>query len=107
MVVANMLTIFKNHLTKSGIIHQISCPYTPQQNGVAEIEHRHLLATVRALLLTASLPNKFWLDALLTATYLINRISSPNTQNLSPYELLYKTPPNYNLLRVFGCLYYP
>ncbi|PKU64191.1 Retrovirus-related Pol polyprotein from transposon TNT 1-94 [Dendrobium catenatum] len=99
--------IFKNHLTKSGIIYQISCPYTPQQNGVAEQKHRHLLATVRALLLTASLPHKFWLDALLTATYLINRISSLNTQNLSPYELLYKTPPNYNLLRVFGCLCYP
>lgn len=24
-----------------GIIHQRSCPYTPQQNGVAEKKHRH------------------------------------------------------------------
>ncbi|KAG7572491.1 Ribonuclease H-like superfamily [Arabidopsis suecica] len=34
---------FKQHLAKHGIIHQTSCPYTPQQNGVAERKNRHLM----------------------------------------------------------------
>ncbi|CAM8909147.1 unnamed protein product [Rhodiola kirilowii] len=43
-----------------GCIHQSSCPYTPQQNGLAERKHRHILEIARALMFEASLPKKFW-----------------------------------------------
>ena len=40
---------FKEHLASHGILHQTSCPYTPQQNGVAERKNRHLMEVARSI----------------------------------------------------------
>lgn len=63
---------FKNHLALCGITHQISCPYTPEQNGLAERKHRHIVETELTLLFHANVPLILWVDALLKAVYLIN-----------------------------------
>jgi len=39
-----------------GIIHQTSCPETPQQNGVAERKNRQLLEVIRSLMIGSSVP---------------------------------------------------
>ncbi|PKU87481.1 Retrovirus-related Pol polyprotein from transposon TNT 1-94 [Dendrobium catenatum] len=98
---------FQNCLQNAGIIHQLSCPYTPEQNGVAERKHRHIIETLRSLMFDAKVPLSFWVDTLLTAVYLINRLPLTHTPKASPYQLLYKELPNYNDLRTFGCLCYP
>ncbi|PKU84004.1 Retrovirus-related Pol polyprotein from transposon TNT 1-94 [Dendrobium catenatum] len=98
---------FTTFLSRCGIVHQVTCPYTPQQNGVAERKHRHLIETVRALLFHANLPTHFWIEALFTAAHTINRLPSKNSNNKSPYELLFNSPPDYSHLKVFGCLCYP
>nr|XP_016442809.1 PREDICTED: uncharacterized protein LOC107768221 [Nicotiana tabacum] len=90
--------------TSQGILHQTSIPYTPQQNGIVERKHKHLLEVSRALLFQSKLPLKFWGGCVLTATYLINRMSSPLLLKLSPFEKLHGHPPSYDHLRSFGCL---
>lgn len=44
-----------NFYTEQGILLETTCPHTPQQNGVVEQKHRHLLETAQALRFEAKL----------------------------------------------------
>lgn len=87
-----------------GITHQASCVNTPAQNGRVERKHRQLLSIARSLRFQSGLPIKFWGECILTVTYLINRLPTPVLNHKTPYECLYKSEPNYDFLKVFGCL---
>ncbi|KAG7599419.1 Integrase catalytic core [Arabidopsis suecica] len=95
---------FKEHLTKHGILHQTSCPYTPQQNGVAERKNRHLMEVARSMMFHTSVPRRYWGDAVMTACYLINRTPTKVLKDVSPFEVLNNTKPSIDHLRVFGCV---
>ena len=96
-----------HYFQKVGITHRVSCPYTSQQNGVAERKHRHIVETGLALLAHSSLPLRFWDEAFLTACYLINRMPSRTIGNITPITRLLKINPDYSFLRVFGCACWP
>ena len=85
-----------------GTIYQLTCPSTSQQNGRVKQKFRHILDTVRALLLFTKVPAPFWGEAALYAVHTINRILSPVIQNQTPYERLFESPPDYHHLRSFG-----
>ncbi|KAL9241610.1 hypothetical protein vseg_015702 [Gypsophila vaccaria] len=94
-------------LLKDGIIHLTSPPHTPEHNGYAERRHRHIVETGLSLLSHAHLPSFFWSNAFVTAAYLINRLPTPSLNHDSPFFTLFKTSPNYQKLKSFGCLCYP
>ena len=49
----------RGFLAEQGTLTQFSCSGAHAQNGVAERKHRHLLETVRAMMIAASLPPHF------------------------------------------------
>ena len=100
-------TGFQAYLASKGIEHQLTVPHSPQQNGVAERLNRTLMESARAILSHANLPNNLWAEAIATAAYLRNRITtSANEEQLTPFEKWYDYKPNISHLRVFGCVAY-
>ena len=95
---------FQFFLQSHGIMSQRSCPFTLQQNGVAERKNHHLFDVVRTLLIESCVPSHFWCEALSTTVYLITRLPSPNLNNDSPYFRLFGHAPNYSNLHIFCCV---
>ena len=85
----------------------MSCPHAHQQNGAAERKHRHIVEVGLSLLAHASIPLKFWDEAFLAATYLINRTPTKVLNFSTPFETLLHEKPDYSMLRVFGCACWP
>ena len=52
-------TSFSSFISSHGILHQSSCAYTPQHNGVVERKNRHLVETTRTLLLHHKVLQRF------------------------------------------------
>ena len=99
-------TTMKSVFQSQSIIFQQSCPYTHEQNGVAENKHRHILETARAMLISSSVPRIFWAEVVLTAVNLINITPSSVLAGKTPHECLYSSPPDYSMLRTFECICY-
>jgi len=59
-------------MNSKGILHQTTCPYSPQQNGVAERKNRNLLEVTRSLLIDGNVPSHLLGEAVRSVVYLIN-----------------------------------
>ena len=74
---------FTSYLAKEGIKHELTTPYTPQQNGITERLNCTLIEGVHTMLADSKLPRRFWAEALSTMVYLGNR--SP-LEEITPHE---------------------
>jgi transposase InsO family protein len=54
---------FNRFCEDAGIEHQLTSPYSPQQNGVVERKNRTVMEMTRCLLHDKGLPKKFWAEA--------------------------------------------
>ncbi len=93
---------FDSYLRKHGIVRQLTVPYTPQQNGVAERFNRTLVEMAKCMLNGANLDETLWAEALYTAAYLRNRSPTKALPNSTPYEEFCGSKPKVSHLKVFG-----
>lgn len=91
-----MLAYFVEHC----ILHQTSCVYTPQQNGIAERKHQYVLNVAHV----SGLPDQFWGECVAHAVYLINQSPPPLLDNLTLYDVLFHKPSSYAYLHIFSSL---
>jgi transposase InsO family protein len=75
-------------LEEEGIEHELSAPYTPQQNGVVERKNRTLIDMARTMLGEFKTPERFWSEAMNTACHAINRVYLHRLLKKTSYELL-------------------
>ncbi len=93
----------KDWLAKAGIAHQVTPPYTPQLNGVAERANRTIVESARSQMYGRKVPLELWGLAIQCAVYVQNR-STPSASKVTPFELWFKRKPDISHLKVFGCL---
>jgi len=86
--------VLSPYFQKEGIIHESSCVNTPQQNGIAKRKTGHLLNTTRALLFHGQVPKAYWGKAIVTATYIINKLSSRTLDHKIPMKFLSQFYPH-------------
>lgn len=53
-----------------------------------------------------NVPKHYWGDVAVSACYLINRLPTKCLKDISPYEVLNKTKPIVDILKVFGYVCY-
>ena len=94
---------FRTYLIQNGIRHELTVPYTPQQNGTAERMNRTIFDLTRSLLHHKNLPLKFWGEAAITAIYVRNRVVSQGLPpKVTPFHLWFGRKPDISHLRIFG-----
>ena len=94
---------FSQFCSQHGIVHEFTPPYSPQSNGVAERKNRTQTGLVNAMLESAGMPKAWWGEAILTATFVLNRVITKRSE-ITPYEGWKGRKPNVNFLRTWGCL---
>ena len=98
---------FLKLIREKGIRTRKSSPYTPQQNGSAEVHNRLVVQGLKCLLDTASLHDSYWSYAAVAFVYALNRSPRAVNGGISAYEKRRGYAPSTKHMRTFGtrCLY--
>eukprot|EP00253_Pinus_taeda_P024133 PITA_24133 len=85
-----------------GIEWKKTIPYSPQQNEVAKRMNKTLMENERSMLSGAELGQEFWVEAVATTCYLVNRSPSSVLKDNTLHEVWITKKPSLSHMRVFG-----
>ena len=97
-------TSLQDYFKSKGVHHEMTNPYTPQENSISERMNRTLIEMAHAMLSDTGLPNAYWGDAILYATHMLNHVPTRTLDgDLTPHEAFTGNKPSVAHLRIFGC----
>ena len=85
-----------------GIKFQLTTPYSPSQNGIAERMNHTLVELLWAMLAASELPEFLWEPAVAHAAYVQNLAYMKFLPNMTPYQIWHRRKPNVAHLHKFG-----
>ena len=91
-----------SYLSGQGIRHNLTAPYSPHQNGVAERGNRTIMEAARSMMHAKGVDYRLWGEAVRTAARLRNMIPGKK-QKKTPSELFWGKQPKVSFLRTWGC----
>ena len=94
---------FEGFLKSCGIIHEKTAPYSPQQNGPAEILNCIIIKHGRCMLYEGNLSAGFWIFAFICTVYLMNCSPVSCLPKSTPKEAWSGIKPDVTALRPFSC----
>lgn len=89
-------------MEENGVKHQLSVPYTPQQNGRAERDFRTIVEMARTMLHSKHLDKNLWAEAVNYAVYILNKTGITIEKNKSPNDLWFSENTQLPDFRIFG-----
>ena len=89
------------YFSDRGILLQLTPPYNPESNGVAERLNRSIGEAVRAMILPLN-DNQLWAEATNTFIYTKNRLPHSALKDMTPFEALHGVKPTIHHLQPFG-----
>jgi transposase InsO family protein len=94
---------FVNFCKDVGIKRELTTPYNPQQNGVAERKNRTIMEAMKTMIHDQDLPMCLWAKAAITAVYVQNRLSHSALGFKTPEEIFTRKKSEVSHLKILGC----
>jgi hypothetical protein len=94
---------FANFCMDVGIKRELTTPYNPQQNGVAERKNITIMEAVKTMIHDQDLPMHLWAEATKTTVYVQNRLSHSALGFKTPEEMFSGKKLEVSHLKIFGC----
>ena len=89
---------------QNGIIHEITLPYLPQHNGIAEKVIAIIFEMVRYMLYSASLSLRYWGEAFSMLPNIQSLLLTSGLDSMVPYETWTGQKPDISHLQIYGSI---